>query len=66
MASSTAISDRFNVIVDTDAAPTDWDDAVATFLLRLLDRRRLLNVGDTSEASARSLSSPPQGKGREP
>jgi hypothetical protein len=30
------ISDRFTVQIDPEAAPSDWDEAVARFLLRIV------------------------------
>ena len=31
--------DRFKVVIDPDAEPVDWDEALAEFLLRLVEQR---------------------------
>ena len=38
------LPDRFHVLVDTDAATGDWDEAVAEFLLRCVRRKRAGSV----------------------
>jgi len=35
----TDIADKFTVVVDPDAQPVDWDEAVATFLLACVQKR---------------------------
>ena len=35
----TDLSDRFKVVVDPDAEPADWGEAILTFLERVVERR---------------------------
>jgi hypothetical protein len=32
--------DRFEVVVDPDAEPSDWDEAILDFLEKVVERRR--------------------------
>lgn len=32
--------DRFEVVVDQDAEPVDWDEALAEFLLKVVEKRQ--------------------------
>jgi hypothetical protein len=42
--------DRFRVVVDQDAAPVDWDEALTEFLLRLADRGKKPQFSPTLSA----------------
>ena len=35
----TDLSDRFEVVVDPDAEPADWDEALLDFLDKIVERR---------------------------
>lgn len=37
--------ERFEVVVDRDAEPADWDDALACFLLAHVKRQRSTHTG---------------------
>jgi hypothetical protein len=51
---SDGLGDRFTVIIDQDAEPGDWDDALASFLLAYVRKRDAVPLGGkiTPEMSA--------------
>jgi hypothetical protein len=43
VSSSTALLDRFEIVVDPDAEPVDLDQALAEFLLAVVEKRKVCN-----------------------
>lgn len=51
------LADQLQIVVDPDAPPTDWDAAVASFLLKLVEKWKI-NTTPADPATELSIFNP--------